>query len=65
MMLRQVWLREVGSTTEQVCWIEADPRIKVGTHLTLDNEWAEWEVLELYGRMEMKEINRKWEVGGL
>lgn len=66
MLMVQVKLvRNEGLTrAETVCWLPVDPRLKVGTKLTLKGETKWWEVAELWSTRERTQINHHWEVGG-
>lgn len=48
-----------------VCWLPRDPRVKVGTVISLAKSDERWRVLEQWSTMEQEDINRNWRVGGL
>ncbi len=64
-MYRQYRLTQ-PSGVERVCWLESDDRLKVGTRLTIKNDfYGEWTVawrsyIELSDPPE-----KRWRVGGL
>lgn len=69
MMMTQVKLtrKDSAGIVENVCWLEADRRIKPGARLTLKDVdsglW--WDVAAVYETMDKKSIPQKWEAGGL
>jgi hypothetical protein len=58
MILRQVYLK--SGTTQLVCFVPDDKRLKVGTRLTLKDDDTEWTVEAMYAEMRHHEINRVW-----
>ncbi len=48
-----------------VCWLPRDPRVKVGTVISLAKSDERWRVLEQWSTMEQADILRGWKVGGL
>jgi len=62
--MKQVRLRD--GTTEQVCWIDDHPSLKVGCFISLKNEPGKWEVLSIaHGEQEKEALYKPWNVGGL
>ena len=58
--------------TELVCdgrtmvtWLPRDPRVKVGSVLTLDGKIGEWTVTYQSPALDASSIPRGWSVGGL
>jgi hypothetical protein len=53
------------NTFRLVCWLKDEPRLKVGTKLTLDKSKTEWEVI--HKSLTTLEIppETMWKVGGL
>jgi hypothetical protein len=48
-----------------VCWLPRDPRVKVGTVISLAKSDERWRVEEQWSAMEFEDIHRGWRVGGL
>lgn len=48
-----------------VCWLPRDPRVKVGTVISLAKSDERWRVLEQWSVSEYTEVRRDWRVGGL
>jgi hypothetical protein len=70
MMMQQVKLKAItieNLNAEIVCWLPiAGLKLKVGMVLELKNDPGLWKIEEVYVTlMELHEINRKWDVGGL
>jgi hypothetical protein len=60
---RQVEL--VSEDTHMVCWLEDEPRIKVGAYLTLkDIPNVTWQIIRAYNK-QPEHQRRTWRVGGL
>ncbi len=60
MTLIQTKLKQ--GTIEKVVWLPVDPRVKVGSKLTLKDEPDndEWEVIEQFDRQDSENIQRGW-----
>jgi hypothetical protein len=62
MMLKQYVLQERESQSVMVCWLEIDPRVKVGTVLTLkeipDRTWVVSDVFTAV--KDRTDIKRGW-----
>ena len=43
-----------------VTWLPADPRVKIGTRLTLEGVEGWWKVVGQYVTQDSENINRKW-----
>lgn len=54
-----------SGSSRMVCWIPRDPRVKVGTVISLAKGAERWRVLEQYSTAEYQEVKRDWKVGGL
>jgi hypothetical protein len=67
--LRQVEIQKThpnGTQAVIVCWLDADPRLKVGRQILLkDGPEGWWTVTEIYDVRQPKDIKRDWRVGGL
>lgn len=48
-----------------VCWLARDPRVRVGSVISLAKSEDRWWVLRQYGFTGQQEIDRHWPVGGL
>jgi len=63
MILQQV---ELASGNERmVCWLARDPRVRVGTVISLAKSDKRWRVQQQYGVIDHEGIKRKWPVGGM
>ncbi len=63
--MRLVQTKLASGNERMVCWIPRDPRVKVGSIISLAKSEQRWRVLEQYGSVERETINRRWPVGGL
>jgi hypothetical protein len=53
-------------TEHIVCWLPAEPKLKVGLILSIKGLEGKYTIKEVYSTvMDHFEINRKWDVGGL
>jgi hypothetical protein len=62
------WLTQVELHQGQsrlVCWLESDPRLKIGAQVKLIGVEGWWRVAARYSRSYLGTINRGWKVGGL
>jgi len=48
-----------------VCWLPRDPRVKVGTVISLAKSDERWRVEEQFAVAEYQDVWRGWRVGGL
>lgn len=55
----------VSGNNYMTCWLPRDPRVKVGTVISLAKSDTRWRVMEQYSTMEHNDIRRDWKVGGL
>jgi hypothetical protein len=63
MQIQQMALASGNDRT--VCWLPRDPRVKVGTVISLAKSDKRWRVLEQYAIAEYLDVRRDWRVGGL
>ena len=63
--MQLVQTKLASGNERMVCWLPRDPRVKVGSIISLAKSEQRWRVLEQYGGVEQKTINRNWPVGGL
>ncbi len=62
----QIQQTELASgNTRMVCWLPRDPRVKVGSVISLAKSEERWRVLRQFAVMEYQEVWRDWRVGGL
>ena len=62
----QIQQTELASGNRRmVCFLPRDPRVKVGTVISLAKSDRRWRVLEQHAIKEYQEVNRDWKVGGL
>jgi hypothetical protein len=65
MMMVQTKLASVSDGGLMVCWLPRDPRVKVGTVLSLAKSDERWRVEEQWSTADVEDIRRGWKVGGL
>jgi hypothetical protein len=63
MEIRQTEL--ASGNSKMVCWLPRDPRVKVGTVISLAKGEKRWRVLKQYTVAEFQDVKRDWKVGGL
>lgn len=63
--MQLVQTKLASGNERMVCWLPRDPRVKVGSIISLAKSEQRWRVLEQYGSVEQGTINRRWPVGGL
>jgi hypothetical protein len=62
----QIQQTELASGNRRmVCFLPRDPRVKVGTVISLAKGDRRWRVLGQHETKEYQEVNRDWKVGGL
>jgi hypothetical protein len=62
----QIQQTELASGNRRtVCWLPRDPRVKIGTVISLAKSDRRWRVLGQYSIKDYQEVNRDWKVGGL
>ena len=54
-----------SGNARMVCWLPRDPRVKIGTVISLAKSEDRWRVLEQWSVAEYTEVKRDWRVGGL
>ncbi len=64
MLMIQVKL--VRGNKHQTCWVEKNPKIKVGCWISLKpNKKILWKVTDIHSELDSSLINSDWKVGGL
>lgn len=62
----QIVQTELASgNSKMICWLPRDPRVKVGTVISLAKGGERWRVQKLYSTAEYLAVKRDWKVGGL
>jgi hypothetical protein len=62
----QIQQTELASgSARMVCWLPRDPRVRVGTIISLAKSDERWRVLKQHAVMEYNDVWRDWRVGGL
>lgn len=52
--------------TNEICWLEKDPKLKVGSLITLKDYKGKWKVISMSNLiLPRAPINVEWKVGGL
>lgn len=66
-MMTQVELRQKKGSGHSIitCWLDADPRIKEGKQVTIDEEDGWWTIHKVYSTMDRAEAPTKWDAGGV
>jgi hypothetical protein len=65
-MFMQIVQTELAhGNARMICWLPQDPRVRVGSVISLAKGGDRWRVLEQYSTAEHQEVNRDWRVGGL
>lgn len=54
-----------SGNSRMVCWLPRDPRVKIGSLISLAKSDERWRVVEQYSAAEGADIHRDWKVGGL
>lgn len=54
-----------SGNARMICWLARDPRVKVGSLISLAKSDDRWRVLKQYEVMDSKFINYGWKVGGI
>lgn len=52
--------------TNQIVWVDEDPRLKIGVRVRFKDEEMLWEIDEIYNTsIDKKSLYKTWHVGGL